>query len=239
MNWVVFSVSSLFLWAFVIGVLAVQCDPETDESCKSANSSLDEFKKWQHWISQNFTWLYIGTQWAWGIFVVWIGFSKYGDLKLGKNSEKPVFNDVTWFSMLFCSGIGVGVVPLTRPAIRRCMHARALLESTRAVRLMPGARNDCHACTGLTRVHPAGLYFYGVSEPMSYYRLNSWGGSYENRLFKVPFQNDDQRAQQAIFMTLYHWGVHAWGCYILVALLLGFVAFRWDMPMTLRCASRL
>ena len=76
-----------------------------------------------------------------------------------------------------------------------------------------------------------GLYFYGVSEPIYYYRL-----SYENKLFKVPFQNDDQRAQQALFVVLYHWGFHAWGCYILVALLLGFVAFRWDMPMTFRIA---
>jgi len=46
---------------------------------------------------------------------------------------------------------------------------------------------------------------YGVSEPIYYYR----GGS-ENKLFKVPFQNDDQRAQQAIFVMLYHWGFHAW-----------------------------
>jgi len=76
-----------------------------------------------------------------------------------------------------------------------------------------------------------GLYFYGVSEPIYYYRL-----SYENKLFKVPFQNDDQRAQQALFVVLYHWGFHAWGCYILVALLLGFVAYRWDMPMTFRIA---
>jgi choline-glycine betaine transporter len=36
--------------------------------------------------------------------------------------------------------------------------------------------------------------------------------------------------------VLFHWGFHAWGCYILVALLLGFVAYRWDMPMTLRIA---
>jgi choline-glycine betaine transporter len=188
LNWVVFSIASIVLWAFVIGVLGSRCDTEAEgSSCTSANPSLDEFKVWQHWITQNFTWLYIGTQWAWGIFVVWIGLSKYGNLKLGKENEKPIFNDVTWFSMLFCSGIGVG------------------------------------------------LYFYGVSEPMYYYRL-----SYENKIFKVPFQNDDQRAQQAIFITLYHWGVHAWGCYILVALLLGFVSFRWDMPMTLRrCHTQL
>jgi hypothetical protein len=112
-----------------------------------------------------------------------VAFSRFGNIKLGKDHEKPAFNDMTWFSLIFTCGIGIG------------------------------------------------LYFYGVSEPIYYYRL-----SYENKLFKVPFQNDDQRAQQAIFVVLYHWGFHAWSCYILVALTLGFVSFRWDMPMTLRIA---
>ena len=75
-----------------------------------------------------------------------------------------------------------------------------------------------------------GLYQYGVAEPIFYYR------GYGNTLFKTPWQNDDQFAQQALFVTLYHWGLHAWGCYILVALTLGVVAHRWDMPMTLRMA---
>ena len=109
---------------------------------------------------------------VWTVFVVYMGVSRFGNLKLGKDHEKPVFNDMTWFSMLFCSGIGIG------------------------------------------------LYMYGVSEPMYYYR--GYGS-----LYKIPYSNDDQFAQQAIFITLYHWGLHAWSCYILVALTLGFVAYRY------------
>jgi len=111
-----------------------------------------------------------------------MGVSRFGNIRLGKDNELPAYSDFAWFSMLFCSGIGIG------------------------------------------------LYMYGVSEPIYYYR------GYGNQLFKVPWQNDDQFAQQAIFLTFYHWGFHAWGCYILVALLLAFVSFRWDMPMTLRIA---
>jgi choline-glycine betaine transporter len=176
-NWVVFTFASIILWAFVIGVLAA---PDNDAG---SNKALVEFGTWQSWITQNFTWLYIGTQDAWILFVLYMGFSRFGNLKLGKDTEQPIYGDMTWFAMLFCSGIGIG------------------------------------------------LYFYGVSEPIYYYRL-----SYENKLFKVPFQNDDQRAQQALFVVLYHWGFHAWGAYILTALTLGFVAYRWDMPMTLRMA---
>jgi hypothetical protein len=53
-NWVVFLFSSLFLWFFVILVLAV--DKE------DGNPALEEFGKWMTWIAQNFAWLYIATQ---------------------------------------------------------------------------------------------------------------------------------------------------------------------------------
>lgn len=178
-NWLVFVPASIFLWAFVIAVLTSSYD---DDKGVNQNSALEEFGMWMTWIAQNFNWLYIATQNGWFIFVVYMGLSRFGSLKLGKDKEQPVFNNLTWFSMLFCSGIGIG------------------------------------------------LYQYGVAEPIFYYR------GYGNKLFKVPWQNDDQFAQQALFITLYHWGLHAWGCYILVALTLGFVAFRWDMPMTLRMA---
>jgi len=31
-------------------------------------------------------------------------FSKYGSLRLGRADEKPEFNDITWFAMLFSCG---------------------------------------------------------------------------------------------------------------------------------------
>lgn len=46
--------------------------------------------------------------------------------------------------------------------------------------------------------------------------------------------SDNQRAQDALNVTLLHWGVHAWIVYVLVGLNLGFVAYRWDLPMTVR-----
>jgi len=55
-------------------------------------------------------------------------------------------------------------------------------------------------------------------------------------LVNTSFQNDDGRAQQAIFMTIYLSGLHAWAVYVLVALAVGVVAYRWDMPVSLRTA---
>jgi len=72
-----------------------------------------------------------------------------------------------------------------------------------------------------------GLYYYGVSEPMYYYR------GYPN--MQKPFNmNDDQRAQQALFMTYFHWGLHGWCPYIVVAISLGLVCFRQGRPLSMR-----
>jgi len=144
------------------------------------STTQSEVGDWQSWVTVNFTWLYIGTQDVWFIFVLGLLFTKYRHIKLGKDDEKPAFGDYEWFSMLFACGIGVG------------------------------------------------LYTFGVQEPMSYYR----GGA----LNKIPFDNDDQRAQQAIFMTLFHWGLHAWIPYVTVALTLGVVCYRQGRPMTIRSA---
>jgi len=170
-NWATTVMAMFVLWSFIIAALV-----KTDET-------LQEFGVWQSWIAQNFTWLYIGSQNVWAIMLVWLAFSRFGSLKLGKADEKPAYGDIAWFAMLFCCGIGVGI------------------------------------------------YYWGVSEPMYYYRAG-----YSNALWRTPINNDDDRAQQAIFMTLFHWGLHGFVVYVVVALALGVVAYRWDMPLTMRSA---
>ncbi len=46
--------------------------------------------------------------------------------------------------------------------------------------------------------------------------------------------SDNQRAQDAINITLFHWGVHAWVVYSLVGILIGLVGYRQGLPMTIR-----
>jgi len=60
-------------------------------------------------IVKNFTWFYIGSMYCWAVFVIYLYFSKYADLKLGDPDDKPMFNNVTWFVMLFACGVGVGL----------------------------------------------------------------------------------------------------------------------------------
>jgi choline-glycine betaine transporter len=50
----------------------------------------------------------------------------------------------------------------------------------------------------------------------------------------TPWTTDDERAQQAIFITQFHWGLHAWAAYIVVALNLAIVCYRKGYPLSLR-----
>ena len=46
--------------------------------------------------------------------------------------------------------------------------------------------------------------------------------------------SDNQRSQDAINVTLFHWGIHGWIVYALVGLAMGVVSHRKGLPMTIR-----
>ncbi|AEF53355.1 BCCT family transporter [Marinomonas posidonica] len=62
------------------------------------------------YISTNLDWYYIGLISFFLFFAVWISFSPYGDVRLGKDSDRPEFSNYAWFSMLFSAGIGIGIL---------------------------------------------------------------------------------------------------------------------------------
>ena len=45
---------------------------------------------------------------------------------------------------------------------------------------------------------------------------------------------DNQRSQDAINITFFHWGIHGWIVYALVGLIMAFIAYRKGLPMTIR-----
>lgn len=44
------------------------------------------------------------------IFVLYIAFGKYGNVTLGKATDKPEFNNFSWAAMLFCAGIASDIL---------------------------------------------------------------------------------------------------------------------------------
>ena len=96
-NPVVTFVSAAVIWFFVIW-----CSVKSEVA-------YNEMTGWMAWITETCTWMYIGTQDAWAVFIIVLYFSKYGTMKLGKPDDKPDFSDATYFTMLFAAGIGVGL----------------------------------------------------------------------------------------------------------------------------------
>jgi|UniRef100_A0A7S4CB01 choline-glycine betaine transporter len=164
-NPVVTILGIVILWSFAIWAMVDQ---------QNAKAALED---WKAWISWTFTWLYIGSQDVWIIFL-FVVYYKFGHVKLGPEDAKPEFSNVSYFMMIYSCGVAVG------------------------------------------------LFFYGVSEPL--YHLSG------NRYAAAGYHTDNEKAQQAINLTLYHWGLHGWCVYCLVAVLMGFCCYLKGLPMTMR-----
>ena len=61
-------------------------------------------------VSDKFGWLYLAFVFVLCFFLLWLAFSKYGNVKLGKPDDKPEYSNFSWFAMLFCGGTGIGLV---------------------------------------------------------------------------------------------------------------------------------
>ena len=70
-----------------------------------------------------------------------------------------------------------------------------------------------------------GLMFYGVAEPVVHYLRPPVGAG-----AAVGGEN------QAVNLTMLHWGFNAWSVYALMALVLAYFSFRRGLPLTLRSA---
>jgi len=44
------------------------------------------------------------------ILVMWLAFGRYGQVKLGTEDEEPEFSKFSWICMLFCAGVGIGLM---------------------------------------------------------------------------------------------------------------------------------
>jgi len=104
------------------------------------------------------------------IVSIWLALSRYGGIKLGKDDDEPEFSTISWLTMLFAAGMGVG------------------------------------------------LLFWGTAEPLTHFDLI--------RKYEIP----GRAANQALFVTNFHWGLHAWAIYALTGLVIAYFGFRRGCP---------
>ncbi|WP_372448972.1 choline BCCT transporter BetT [Qaidamihabitans albus] len=129
------------------------------------------------WISAGFGWYYFLAATLFLAFVIFIGASRYGKVKLGPQHSTPDFSLFAWGAMLFAAGIGID------------------------------------------------LMFFSVAEPVTQY-LEPPVGAGENV----------QAARDALVWTLFHYGITGWAMYALMGMVLGYFAYRYSLPLTIRSA---
>lgn len=153
MNWFV-TISAVVLVGLVVlwGLLF-------KDSFASVSSSALKF------VVDDFGWLFMIAGTAFVAFILFIAMSKFGHIRLGKEDERPEFSSVSWVSMMFAAGMGIG------------------------------------------------LMFYGTTEPLTFFREGVPG-------------HEKEDAGAAFASTIFHWGLHPWALYAIVALAIAYSSYR-------------
>lgn len=131
--------------------------------------------------------------------------------------QSTIVDTAGWFYVLAVAGILVAVTYL---CVSRHGH----------IKLGPDhAQPDYSNLTWLAMLFSAGmgigLMFFGVAEPVMHYMAPP-----------TAEPNSVEATSEALKMTFFHWGLHGWAIYAVVALILAYFAFRHNLPLTLRSA---
>ncbi|RIN02049.1 BCCT family transporter [Staphylococcus shinii] len=98
MDWTTFIGSSIIL---LIAVIPMMVFPK---------ASQDIITKMNDAVSSTIGSIYLLIGLVTLIFVLYIAFGKYGNVTLGKATDKPEFNNFSWAAMLFCAGIASDIL---------------------------------------------------------------------------------------------------------------------------------
>ncbi|MGR3804835.1 BCCT family transporter [Marinibacterium profundimaris] len=88
-----------------------------------------------------------------------------------------------------------------------------------------------------------GLMFYGVSEPMSHFASSIGGTAVGEDGIRTDWAplgaaggNEQEAVRLAFAATIFHWGLHPWAIYAVVALALALFSYNKGLPLTIRSA---
>ncbi|WP_237737243.1 MULTISPECIES: BCCT family transporter [Rhodococcus] len=62
------------------------------------------------WLVTDMGWLFVLSASGFVLFSLWLAFSKFGQIPLGKDGEQPEFRTVSWIAMMFSAGMGIGLM---------------------------------------------------------------------------------------------------------------------------------
>ncbi|PNZ67580.1 BCCT family transporter [Staphylococcus croceilyticus] len=96
--------SPVFIYSAIVVAIVVLIGAILPEQFDSVTSDISG------WITNKLGWYYMILTTVIVFFCIFLIFSPIGKLKLGKPGDKPEFNTISWFAMLFSAGMGIGLV---------------------------------------------------------------------------------------------------------------------------------
>ena len=63
-----------------------------------------------NFVVPNFGWVFILSSFGFLVFSLYLAFSRYGKIRLGRQNEQPEFRTVSWIAMMFSAGMGIGLM---------------------------------------------------------------------------------------------------------------------------------
>ncbi len=176
----VFVISGLMVVVFVLMTLIFQ------------NQVEPMFNGLRVWLTSNLDWFFITSGNIFVITCLGLALSPLGKVRIGGTEARADYSYLSWFSMLFAAGMGIG------------------------------------------------LMFFGVSEPLSHFGSSFGGTAVENgaRTDWAPLgaaAGDAAAASRlAMAATVFHWALHPWAIYAVLALGLALFSFNKGLPLTVR-----
>ncbi|MDT0380713.1 BCCT family transporter [Streptomyces sp. DSM 42041] len=76
----------------------------------STDSLADVSSKLLEVVIHNGGWAFVLAASGFVVFALWLAFSRYGRITLGKEGERPEFRTVSWIAMMFSAGMGIGLM---------------------------------------------------------------------------------------------------------------------------------
>ncbi|CDQ41077.1 BCCT family transporter [Virgibacillus salexigens] len=160
------SVTNVFWYSLALCIIVVLWGSIAPKKLEGFTADVTAF------ISEHFGWYYLIVVMLMLLFCIYLIFSRYGKIKLGKENDKPEFSLLSWFAMLFSAGMGMGLV------------------------------------------------FWTTAEPISHAFISSPSAEL----------GSEQAIKDGLKFSFFHWGVHAWAVYGIVALVLAYFKFHKETP---------
>ncbi|WP_440108043.1 glycine betaine uptake BCCT transporter [Planococcus halotolerans] len=159
-------VTSVFWIALALVLLAVAYEALAPTNFAEVTGNIEGF------LTTSFGWYYLLIVSVMVLFCLYFLISPMGQIKLGKDTDKPEFSFATWVAMLFSAGMGIGLV------------------------------------------------FWGAAEPLSHFAIDP----------ATAEPGTAEAFRESMRFTFFHWGIHAWAIYAVVALPLAYFQFRKGEP---------